>query len=111
VGRGSRKVEGIAVSRYDIVFSSEAELDLLEACAWYELQLDGLGEELEDELDRRITDIASNPSAVQFRHRNVRVAFLRRFPYGIHFLVEADTIKVIAIFHMSRNPTVWGRRG
>jgi len=71
---------------FRIIFSVEAELDLLEAFTWYELQRDGLGLELEKTLDDRLRQIADNPLTAQVRHRNVRVAFLSRFPYGIHFL-------------------------
>jgi len=43
-------------------------------------------------------------------HRNVRRALLQRFPYQVLFLLEEDTITVVAVFHGARNPKQWQDR-
>jgi plasmid stabilization system protein ParE len=95
---------------YIIQLSEEAEADLTEACAWYNLQRKNLGFELNLSVEASIFSITRNPKQYQKRHKNVRVAFVRRFPYGIHFILEKEIISVIAIFHTSRNPKKWGDR-
>jgi len=35
---------------------------------------------------------------------------LTRFPYGLIYLVEDETIVVVAVMHSSRDPIVWQRR-
>ena len=38
-------------------------------------------------------------------------ALLRRFPYSLMFVIEADeTVTVIACFHGSRDPAHWQKR-
>jgi hypothetical protein len=39
--------------------------------------------------------------------KSVRRALLRRFPYALFFVVEEQTLFVIACFHASRNPLQW----
>jgi hypothetical protein len=44
-------------------------------------------------------------------YKNVRRALLRRFPYALMFVIEADeTLTVIACFHGSRDPEHWQKR-
>jgi len=43
-------------------------------------------------------------------HKQVRRALLRRFPYGIFYLVEGDAIPVLACFHGKRDPKVVRQR-
>lgn len=35
---------------------------------------------------------------------------LDRFPYGLFYKIEGDTIAVFACFHASRDPKVWQNR-
>ena len=41
---------------------------------------------------------------------HIRRAALRRFPYGIFYMVDGGTIRVIAILHKARNPELWRHR-
>jgi plasmid stabilization system protein ParE len=44
-------------------------------------------------------------------YKNVRRALLRRFPYALMFVIEADeTLTIIACFHGSRDPALWQKR-
>ena len=92
---------------YSIHVSEEAFLDLAEAFDWYEEQRTGLGSELELCVEAKIHSIARNPFQFQERYKLVHIAFVERFPYGIHYLIEDQDIRIIGIFHMRRNPTNW----
>jgi hypothetical protein len=41
---------------------------------------------------------------------DVRRAPVRRFPYGVFFLIDDDTIVVIGVLHAKRNPKLWVKR-
>lgn len=44
----------------------------------------------------------THPLHYQERYKEIRIAFLEGFPYGIHFLLEKDEIKIIKILHHKR---------
>jgi len=49
--------------------------------------------------------MSATPRQFPLIHKNVRRALLRRFPYALMFVIEADdTLTVIACFHGSRDP-------
>jgi hypothetical protein len=53
-----------------------------------------------------------NPRQFPVIYKNIRRALLRRFPYALMFVIEADeTMTVIACFHGSRDPVHWQKRG
>jgi plasmid stabilization system protein ParE len=95
---------------YQLAVSDEAEHDILEAKFWYEDQQFGLGEKFVEEVERQIQKIVNNPNAYQYRYRDVRVCFTRKFPFGVHYLVVHSEILVLAVFHTSRDPKSWFKR-
>jgi plasmid stabilization system protein ParE len=60
-----------------------------------------------------IKAIAQNPAIFQVRYREVRIAFLNKFPFGVHFKIDAnrETIVILAVLHTSQNPQIWLDRG
>lgn len=82
----------------------EAEADLREASEWYDGRKVGLGNEFLAEVERSLTLIQENPRLCSEIHRNVRRALLRRFPYGLFYLLEAETVVVLAVLHQARSP-------
>jgi hypothetical protein len=44
------------------------------------------------------------------RYKNLRIHFIKRFPYGIHYLFDGNDIKVFGVFHTSRDPKNWSKR-
>jgi toxin ParE1/3/4 len=96
--------------RYSVLITEESRLDIIEAFLWYENQREGLGSDFELCLEAGLNQIQRTPLAFEVRHRNVRVHFIQRFLYGIHYIIEEDAIRVIGVFHTSRNPTSWSER-
>lgn len=88
----------------------EAELDALDAGAWYEDERAGLGTEFLTELRATFSRIEDGPQRFPVVFRNVRRAILRRFPFGVFFIVEAERALVLAITHLRRHPGAWQRR-
>ena len=88
----------------------EAELDTLEAASWYDGERAGLGTEFLDELRATFSRIEDGPQRFPVIFRDVRRAILRRFPFGVFFIVEAESAVVLAITHLRRHPSVWQKR-
>ncbi|MEM7593126.1 MAG: type II toxin-antitoxin system RelE/ParE family toxin [Cyanobacteria bacterium P01_A01_bin.83] len=95
---------------YKILIQQEAELDLQDAFNWYESNSRGLGSEFIRAIDASLSQIQRNPFAYQVVYRELRRKLIRRFPYGIFYLIESETIYVIACFHVKRSPQHWRRR-
>jgi len=95
---------------YELLISDEARFDILEAFYWYEGRRNGLGKDFELCLEAGLHVISREPLLFQLRYKNVRIHFIDRFPYGIHYLTDIDTIKVIGVFHTSKSPTNWTDR-
>ena len=90
-----------------IIIRPEAEAELAEAYAWYGQQRPSLGDEFLLRLDACLSTIQSNPVLHPIVHRDIRRALLRRFPYGVFYVLGEDRITVLAILHLSRDPTRW----
>lgn len=96
--------------KYRLLISDEAKLDILDAHSWYQqLQLN-LGREFIANLDAAFTLIIQNPHSFQTKYKQIRICYLARFPFGIHYLIDSDLVKVIAVFHCSRDSKNWGNR-
>lgn len=55
--------------------------------------------------------MSDNPRQFPVIYRNVRRALLRRFPYALMFVMEAnEALTVIACFHGSHDPAHWQGR-
>lgn len=90
---------------HKIIVKPGAELDILEALEWYEKeQQDRLVQDFLDKLDDELERISKNPEHFQKRYRDIKIVFMKRFPYGIHYTLENEIIYVHAIMHMKRKP-------
>jgi plasmid stabilization system protein ParE len=93
-----------------VVWTPEANKDLLEARAWYDNIRPKLGERFAHAVEGTIEAIAEHPLQFRVVYRNLRRAGVRRFPYGIFFEFQEHRIVVIACFHGRRNPRRWQSR-
>jgi len=92
---------------YQLLISDESRLDILDAFSWYESRRVGLGKDFQLCLEAGLNQIQRDPLLFQKRYKNLHIYFITRFPYGIHYLIEENTIKVLGIFHTSKNPQSW----
>lgn len=88
----------------------EAGRDLRDAARWYESQEPGLGNRFLDEVSRTFQFISDSPYLYPEVHAGVRRAVLRRFPYGIFYVIDEETAVVLAVVHASRDPEIWPDR-
>jgi len=88
----------------------EAEADIAAAYTYYEEASEGLGAEFLRAVEATLAIIERTPQLYAVVHREVRRALLRRFPYAIFYVVDGDTVVVLACFHARRDPAQWQRR-
>jgi plasmid stabilization system protein ParE len=90
--------------------SLEAENDLKEACLWYENCREGLGHEFLLCVEASLEAIKRNPISFPIKYKSIRRALVRRFPYGIFYVVENDVPIILAISHNRRSDEHWRNR-
>ena len=95
---------------YPLVIRPEAEADIAEAFDWYEQRRNGLGYEFLHEVGTRLRQIEENPLRHTMMYRNARQVLVRRFPYRVLYLFEADKVEVFGVVHAKRRPQFWQRR-
>jgi len=88
-------------------FLKPAQLEVDDAVEWYDSQSQGWGIRFLDDLDRTIRRIAAFPLSCTEIEPDLRRCLLTRFPYGIIYGIDSDTIIVIAVAHLHRKPRYW----
>ena len=63
-----------------------------------------------DEIGRVTAEVAVNPARYGFVHADVREGSLNRFPYAIYYRVLDDRVRVLAVYHSSRDASGWTNR-
>jgi len=87
-----------------------ARRELDEAIAWYAAQAPGLGDAFLLETLKVFRLMQRYPDAGHPLHQSIRRSRLSRFPYGVIYTVENETVLVLAIAHLHRKPGYWRHR-
>ena len=95
---------------YPLIVREEAEADLEEAYRWYEEQRKGLGDDFLLCVEAAIESVQEDPSLCPKIRKEVRRKLVRRFPFGIYYVLRDDRITVVAVLHCRRSPREWLRR-
>jgi plasmid stabilization system protein ParE len=93
-----------------IVFLPPAKADLAEAISFYNTQSEGLGYDLAVEVKKTLERIIQYPEAWPMLSKRTRRCRTNRFPYGVIYQLRPNTLLVVAIMHLSRNPETWNSR-
>jgi len=84
--------------------------ELLGIVTFYEREAAGLGAEFLQDVDHALETIASSPEVGTPFEAGTRRLLLRRFPYGVVYLFEKDSLLLIAVAHQRRKPGYWKTR-
>ena len=90
----------------EVRFSTEALNDFKEAMLWYAEIDPQLAGEFESEVEVALNLIQKDPLIFQVIEGNTRRMILRRFPFGIFYLIDDGLIIVTALMHHSRAPRI-----
>lgn len=95
---------------YTITIRKEAEADLSEAFQYYEDCRSGLGNDFLLCIEASLSRINRNPNQFRAVYKEVRRAFVTRFPYGIFYIIQENEIIVLAVMHARKKPMTWKSR-
>ncbi len=90
-----------------IHFLKPAQSEVDYAFAWYDSQSHGLGTQFLDDIDRAVRRIAAYPLSSVEIEQGLRRCLLSRFPYGIIYGIDSETVIVVAVAHLHREPRYW----
>lgn len=93
--------------KYEVIIAEDARRDIFIAHTWYSERSIEAANAFAKMVSSGIRRIAKNPYQSQIRYGRIRIAFLKRFPFGIHYWVEENSIMILAVFHTSRKPSGW----
>lgn len=95
---------------FQVIVEPDAILDLNAAFGWYEEQLDGLGKEFIISVEASFSQLERTPEIYQTIFENIRRAPIKRFPFGLFYLIRKQIVHVVAIYHSRRDPDGWKKR-
>ena len=95
---------------FSLEFHPEVEFDLQSGYDYYEKQRSGLGEEFLLSIEACINYLQRNPLHSPLVNSKTRRSLIKRFPYGVFYVLGTKQIFITAIVHLSRNPKIWKRR-
>ena len=90
-----------------IEFIEPASIELDDAIAYYELQLNGLGKKFFEEVLETTELISQFPDLFSKNSSHTRKALLRKFPYNLICTFFNNKIYIIAVAHQNRQPEYW----
>lgn len=93
-----------------VEIDAAALAEAVEAQEFYAAQRPGLGDEFAAELDKAVARIAAYPTVWPPFSARTRRYLMDRFPYSVVYRLNADTARVIAVFHQHRRPDYWRAR-
>jgi plasmid stabilization system protein ParE len=88
---------------YSVISTQVARVEWIDAQDWYEAEPPGLGRRFREAINALTERMSASPRQFPVVFKNVRRGLLRRFPYSLFFVVEDQTVFVIACFHASRD--------
>ena len=90
-----------------IQFLEPAEIEMLEAAAYYELQVKALGKNFLDIVEAAVIEIAEEPTIWMEIYQGIRRRLIRRFPYSILYSIHENEIVIVAVMHQKQKPHYW----
>ena len=90
-----------------VTFHRGASTEFIEASAWYESKRLGLALEFMAEIDHCVSLASEHPLKFAVVREDIRRVVAHRFPYSVYFRAEKHRIVILAVFHGSRNPSIW----
>ncbi len=103
IARGIGEVH--ASMNFEILETARHELD--EAITYYNRQQPELGDAFLFEVLAAIDRIRAFPEAWPQLSRRTRRCRTKRFPYGVAYQPSEDSILIVAISHLHRDPSRW----
>ena len=96
--------------RFNVELSDDAENDFDKSYRHYSEISKTIAENFFHQVNISLEGIKDGPKSFPLIYQNTRKCIVKKFPFVIYFQFDEALIKVIAIFHTSRNPVIWNER-
>jgi len=96
--------------QFSIEVSDDAEADLDKSHEFYFQETPKVADAFFRRINLSFEKIKQNPYSSPNVHKNVKKFVVKKFPFVIYYQIVDSVIRVIAIFHTSRNPEIWNDR-
>lgn len=93
-----------------VVLDPEARAEFDEGYNFYESRRVGLGERFADAVQVVLNRIGQIPRMHAAVFGDVRRGVVRGFPYCVYYREEPALVRVLSVFHTSRDPSNWQGR-
>lgn len=88
-----------------------AERDFLQALAYYDSKSPELGDRFIAAFEQAVAEIQEDPERWPMDGKKARRREMGdRFPFGVIYVVRANSLHIVALAHHSRRPHYWRRR-
>lgn len=95
----------------NIRFTVKAAEEFRAASAWYEEQRKGLGSQFIVAVDAALQSVRRTPMLFPIAFDEIHRCTLKRFPFGVFYSVEDESIVIVGVYHSRREPLkLRGRR-
>jgi hypothetical protein len=92
------------------LFHPDAQIEFNVSIDYYENCKKGLGKEFASEVFKTIQRILNYPKAWAVLDKNIRRCLTFRFPFGVLYYQDGETIIVLAVMQLNRKPDYWQDR-
>jgi len=87
---------------FELIFRHEAEIDLADIQDYYNNISPTITNNFFTEFFETLSFIEQEPQLFQVRYRDIRIAPLYKFPYGIHYREKNNQIIIFRVLHTKR---------
>jgi hypothetical protein len=94
----------------EIVFLPPAKCEFTEAISYYNDESEGLGYEFAAEVKRTLERVVQYPDAWFKLSNRTHRCRTNRFPYGVIYQIREESLLIVAVMHLSREPKKWQLR-
>ena len=98
------------MKNYKLLINHFAQNDIEKAREYFNDKKKALGDEFWKEVKAKLEQIEKNPNQFQIIVDDTRRANLKRFPFGVFYIVKNLIVNVFGVIHYRRSPELWQKR-
>jgi plasmid stabilization system protein ParE len=96
--------------QFKIELSEDAESDFEKSYEYYLGENSKVADLFYKKIDYCLHTIKQNPYSYSVAYKHIRKYIVKKYPFVIYYIIEDSIVRVVAIFHSSRNPEIWNER-
>jgi len=93
-----------------IQWHDEAVAELEDAALYYGVIDEDLGERFVTAAEVAVAELKARPVQPRKFEGEARKVRLKRFPYAVIYWIEKDTLHIVSVMHLHREPGYWKHR-